>query len=311
MRRIALVLVIIGIVTTVAHAEQGKGEGNLRYTITVTKFKNEANWRGKWEIGDAFTTILTDALQQSGHFIVLGDSEMRGAAMAEQDFAASGRTAGGKKTPQMKRMTPAQLLVRGSITHVESATEGGGGRIRIRGLSLGGRGSKGQVNITMYLVDSETGQVKASTKIVGESTKRGLSVGFRGPPLPGIGGVGGNIDAFKKDNVGKACENAIAQGVEFLVKQLDNVRWEGSIVLAKPGKIIVNRGTREGVQVGQLFAAGEVEEIVDPDTGEVLDSEMTTVGTLKVTQVKEKISYCEATSGEEKLQKGMTIFPAQ
>jgi len=309
-RRIAAGLVLIGIITAGAGAEPGKGEGNLRYTITVTKFKNEANWRGKWEIGDAFTTMLTDALQQSKHFIVLGDSEMRGAAMAEQDFAASGRVAGGKKAPKVGRMTPAQLLVRGSITHVESQTEGGGGRIRIRGLSFGGRGSKGQVNITMYLVDSETGQVKASTKVVGESTKRGMSVGFAAPPVPGLPGVSGDINTFKKDNVGKACEHAIAQGVEFLVKQLENIQWEGTIVLAKPGKIIINRGTREGVQVGHVFAAGEIEEIVDPDTGEVLDSEMTLAGTLKVTQVKEKIAYCEALTGEDKLQKGMTIFPA-
>jgi curli biogenesis system outer membrane secretion channel CsgG len=310
-RRIAASLIILGVITAGVQAEEGKGAGNLRYTITVAKFKNEANWRGKWEIGDAFTTMMTDALQQSGHFIVLGDSEMRGAAMAEQDFAASGRVAGGKKAPKIGRMTPAQLLVRGSITHVESSAEGGGGRIRIRGLSLGGKGSKGQVNITMYLVDSETGQVKATTKVVGESTKRGLSLGFAAPPLPGIGGVGGDINTFKKDNVGKACENAIAQGVEFLVKQLEDIQWEGSIVLAKPGKLIINRGTREGVMVGHVFAAGEVEELVDPDTGEVLDSEMTMVGTMKVTQVKEKIAYCEALSGEDKLAKGMTVFPSQ
>ena len=93
--------------------------GNLRYSITVTKFPNEAGWSGRWDVGNGFTTILTDALQQSGKFIVLGDSEMRQEAMAEQDLAATGRMAGGAKAPQMGRMTPAQLLVRGSITHVQ------------------------------------------------------------------------------------------------------------------------------------------------------------------------------------------------
>jgi len=308
MRRIALVLVTVVTITVTAHAEGGKGKGNLRYSITVSKFKNEAGWRGRWDVGDGFTTIMTDALHASDKFIVLGDAEMRDAAMAEQDLGDSGRTAGGKKTPKIGRMTPAQLLVRGSITHVENSTAGGGGRFSFKGISLGGKGGKGEVNITMYLVDSGTGQVKASTKIVGKSTKRGLSIGYHGSKL---GGLTGDLAGFKKDNVGKACEDAVAQGVEFLVKQLEDIPWEGSIVLAKPGKIIINRGTREGVEVGQLFAAGEVEEIVDPDTGEVLDSDMTTVGTLKVTQVKEKISYCEAASGEDKLQKGMTVFPAK
>ena len=53
--------------------------------------------------------MLTDSLQQSGHFIVLGEADMRDAAMKEQDFAASGRTAGGDKTPVKGNMTPAQL----------------------------------------------------------------------------------------------------------------------------------------------------------------------------------------------------------
>lgn len=307
-RRFALGLILVGIAATLTHEAAAKGKGNLRYSITVSKFKNEAGWRGRWDVGDGFTTILTDALHSSDQFVVLGDAEMRGAAMAEQDLGDSGRTAGGKKTPKIGRMTPAQLLVRGSITHVEASTEGGGGRINFKGISLGGKGGKGEINITMYLVDSGTGQVKASTKIVGKSTKRGLAVGYHGSKL---GGLTGGMDAFKKDNVGKACENAVAQGVEFLVKQLEDVPWEGTIVLAKPGKIVINRGTREGVTEGQVFAAGEVEEIVDPDTGEVLDSDMTTVGTLRATQVKEKISYCEAVSGEDKMAKGMTIFPAK
>jgi hypothetical protein len=56
------------------------------------------------------------------------------------------------------------------------------------------------------------------------------------------------------------------------------------------------------------FTVGEVEELVDPDTGEVLDSEMTTIAELEATQVKEKIAYCKATSGGDKIKKGMTIF---
>ena len=65
-----------------AAAAQAQGTGNLRYSISVQKFANEAGWSGQWDVGDGFATILTDALQQSGKFIVLGDTEMRQAAMA-------------------------------------------------------------------------------------------------------------------------------------------------------------------------------------------------------------------------------------
>ena len=282
-----------------------QAEGNLRYSITVSKFPNEAGWSGQWDIGDGFTTIMTDALQQNGKFIVLGDSEMRQEAMAEQDLAASGRMAGGNKAPQVGRMTPAQLLVRGSITHVQDDTTGGSGGLSFKGISLGGSKGKAEVNITIYLVDSETGQVKASQKVVGQAGRRGLGVGYSGSAL---GGLGGNLEGFKKDNVGKACEDAVVQCVEFLEKQLESIPWEGSIMLAKEDKLVINRGTREGVAVGQKFQVGSTEELVDEDTGEVLDVEIKTLGTTEVTEAKEKIAYCTPLAGAEK---GMSVLPVK
>ena len=281
-----------------------QAEGNLRYSITVSKFPNEAGWSGQWDVGDGFTTIMTDALQQNGKFIVLGDSEMRQEAMAEQDLAASGRMAGGNKAPQVGRMTPAQLLVRGSITHVQDDTTGGSGGLSFKGISVGGSKGKAEVNITIYLVDSETGQVKASQKVVGQAGRRGLGVGYSGSAL---GGLGGNLEGFKKDNVGKACEDAVVQCVEFLEKQLESIPWEGSIMLAKEDKLVINRGTREGVAVGQKFQVGSTEELVDEDTGEVLDVEIKTLGTTEVTEAKEKIAYCTPLAGAEK---GMSVLPA-
>ena len=283
-----------------AHAE-----GNLRYSITVSKFENEAGWSGRWDVGDGFATIMTDALQQNGKFIVLGDSEMRQEAMKEQDLATSGRMAGGNKAPQVGRMTPAQLLVRGSITHVQDETTGGSGGLSFRGISVGGSKGKAEVNITIYLVDSETGQVKASQKVVGQAGRRGLSVGYSGSAL---GGLGGDMAGFRNDNVGKACEDAVVQAVEFLEKQLESIPWEASIMLAGADKLVINRGTREGVSVGQKFQVGSAEELVDPDTGEVLDVEMKTLGTTEVTEAKEKISYCTPVEGAEK---GMSVLPAK
>ena len=283
--------------------------GNLRYSIMVNKFENKANWRGQWELGDAWGTILTDQLVQSGKFIVLGEADMRGAAMQEQDLAASGRTAGGKKAPKMGRMTPAQLLVKGAITHVQE-TKGGGGGISLgkgllSGISLGASGGSAEINITIYLVDSATAQVKASKSVIGKSGKKGLSLGYHGSAL---GGLTGDIGGFMKDNMGKAAMDACNQALEFLVGQLDSIPWEGSVSLVKADKLIINRGTREGVEVGMKFDVGKVEEVVDEDTGEVLDSELTKIGTVTVTEVKEKICYTTPLEGAEK---GMGVHPAK
>jgi hypothetical protein len=100
----------------------------------------------------------------------------------------------------------------------------------------------------------------------------------------------------------------VVQCVEFLEKQLESIPWQGSVMLANEGKLVINRGSREGVSVGQKFQVGSSEELVDEDTGEVLDVEMTTVGTVTVTEAKEKIAYCTALAGAEK---GMSVMPVK
>ena len=73
--------------------------GGLRYTISVSKFENRSGWSGQWNIGDGWGLVMTDILNQSGKFIVLGETDMRKEAMLEQDLGAAGRTAQGAITP--------------------------------------------------------------------------------------------------------------------------------------------------------------------------------------------------------------------
>jgi hypothetical protein len=243
-------------------------------------------------------------LNETGRFIVLGETDMRQEAMAEQDLAASGSTAGGKKAPVTGQLTPAQLLVKGAITHVQDTTGGGGGGVRIKGFKIGGKKAKGEINATIYVVDSTTGQVLASTNVVGTSDRKGANIGYSSYDW------GAAFGGEKNDNVGLAVQDACAEAVEFLIAQLPNVPWTGSVVLVKNDKVYINRGTREGVTTGQEFKIGEVEVIRDPDTGEVLDEDMTEICQIRATQVKEKLSICEVTTGEPAaVEKGMTVHP--
>lgn len=302
MRGILKIVVMVAIISVVSPVKAEEVSGGLRYSITVTQFENQSGWAGYWDLGDAWGTVLTDMLNQTGKFIVLGETDMRYAAMDEQDFAASGRTAGGKKAPSTGQMTPAQLLVKGAITHVEQDTGGAGGGIRIKGFRIGGGGGKGEVNATIYLVDSTTGQVVASTSVVGTHKRSSMDVGYA------TGSWGASFGGDKNDNVGLAVQDACAEAVAFMLGQLPNVLWTGSVVLVKGDKVYLNRGAREGVSVGQTFTVGDVEVIRDPDTGEILDESMTAIASLSVGQVKEKLSIASVTSGSAtNVAKGMTI----
>ena len=302
MNGILRLLMLVAVVITALPVKAEEAAGGLRFSITVTEFENNSGWHGSWNIGNAWDTVLTDMLNQTGRFIVLGESDMRGAALDEQDFAASGRTAGGKKAPVTGQMTPAQLLVKGAITHVQHDTGSKGGGIRIKGFRVGGGGGSGEVNATIYIVDSTTGQVVASKSVVGTHKRSSMDVGYS------TGSWGGSFGGDEKDNVGLAVQDACAEAVAFMLEQLPNISWTGSVVLVKGDNIYLNRGAREGVSVGQVFTVGEVEVIRDPDTGEILDESMTEVARLSVNQVKEKLSIASVTSGSASaIAKGMTI----
>jgi len=277
-------------------------EGGLRYSIMVSKFENRSNWRGQWDLGDAWGAVLTDSLMQTGRFIVLGEKDMRQEAMEEQDLAASGRAAGGGKTVVTGQMTPAQLLVKGEITHFADSTEGGGGGIGIAGFRLGAGTSSSEINAVIYIVDSSTGQVMASHKCYGKVSETGVTVGVSHY------GFSGDVGGFRKTNAGKAVEQAVDEGVNFLIGKLADIPWSGAVVMVKGDKVYINRGTREGVNVGQTFQVGKAEVLRDPATGELLDQSMEKVGTIEVITVKEKIAICRTAEGSG-IAKGMTVMP--
>ena len=293
-------IVILFILTIMVSGQCLAAEGGLRYSISVTKFENRSGWHGQWNLGNAWGAVLTDSLNQTGRFIVLGEKDMRREALQEQDLAASGMTAGGGKVVVTGQLTPAQLLVKGNITHFAHDTKGAGGGIGFGGIRIGGGGSESEINAVMYIIDSSTGQVVASKKCYGKVTKQALSFGATG------GGFSGDIGGFKKTNAGKAIEMAVDEGVKFLISQLEDIPWSGKVVLKKGKKVFINRGTREGVTKGQTFSVGEVTVIRDPDTGEVLDQSLEEVGTIKVIKVKEKLSICKTDQGSG-IKKGMTI----
>jgi curli biogenesis system outer membrane secretion channel CsgG len=275
--------------------------GGLRFSIAVTKFENHASYSGPLQLSDTWGSMLTDSLQQSGYFIVLGEAEMRDAAMKEQDFAKSGREAGGDKAPATGFMTPAQLLIKGDITNFQT-TSGQHGGLGLAGFRIGMGGDTAEINAVIYVVDSTTGQVVASKKVIGTAKSGGLSVGYTDRDW------GGDLGGFKKTNVGTAVEKAIDDAVAFIVTQIPNLHWSGKVVLVNGPHVYINRGSREGVAVGQVFKVGTSEILRDPATGETLDVAFTEKARIHVDTVKEKVAVCSVVSGDG-IANGMSVAP--
>lgn len=278
------------------------GSGNLRYSIAVVKFNNASKYSGSFPLADTWTSILTDSLQRSGRFVVIGEADMRTAAMTEQNFDHSGRAAVGDKSAVIGQMTPAQLLIKGEITNYQDGTSNNSGGIGFGAFNVGVSGSTAEINVLIYVVDASTGQVIASQKVIGKSKSSGVNFGVSKNYW------NGNVSSFEQTNVGKAVEKAIDQGVAFIVQQLPAVHWSGTVIMVRSGRVYINRGEREGVALGQHFKVGTAEALRDPSTGELLDSEFTAKGEIKVDLVKEKLAICSVVSGDG-IAAGMSVSP--
>lgn len=301
-RTLALTFTLLLAAAVAPAADATEARGNLRFTITVHEFENESGYAGESDLGHTWATHLTAALHENGNFIVIGERDMRGAAVDEQRFATSGATAQGDKAPERGQLTPAQLLVKGVITQFNVDGADQDGTIGFKGFRVGAARSRTEIHSTIYLVDSSTGQVLASRNVTGEAKKRNLKLGFN------HGGAQGDINSGEDLDVVSAVEGAVDETIPWLVEQLPSVIWRGTVVLVNDGKVYINRGRREGVQEGETFVVGESTTIRDPGTGEILDQAVSEVARLQADRVKEKLTICSVVQGDPTVvYKGMGV----
>ncbi len=275
----------------------------LKHAIGVKDFKNEAGWKGKWELGQNLSAMLESSLYDTGRFVLVEREKLRN-VIEEQDLAASGRTAGAKKVAQTGMLRPAKYLASGAITEVDSAQSGGDGAVRIKGFKVGLKKKQARVTIIAKLIDTTTGEIVNKKRIVGKPSGTALDIGYSGADF------GVDLGGFKKTPLGQAAQDAITQAALFFAQTMEEFPFEGSVIkTADNGKVIINRGSAYGLEVGQvLVMKTEGEVLLDPDTGEILDEEEgEVIGKLSVAKVKEKVAYCDVEEGEAEPEKGTIV----
>lgn len=170
-----------------------------QHRIAVSAFEFRAG-QGSREIGDGMTDMLTDALTNTGRFIVL-ERERLDEVMAEQDLVDSGRFA--KETvPPKGELEGAELLVRGSITMFDPKCAGGSAVII--------SSNQACLAVNIRIVDARTGRVVSATTVEGKASKSSVGL-YVGGDLPfGLG-------AYRKTPMETAIRSCIQAAVDHVV----------------------------------------------------------------------------------------------
>jgi curli biogenesis system outer membrane secretion channel CsgG len=259
-------------------------------TVAVINFENASSLRSYVNLGNDFTTQLTDALIQSGQFTVLSRTELA-EVFGEQDLAASGRMAK-SLTAQKGKAIPAQILVTGKITEFEKGSEGGSQGISISGISIGGSKSTAHIAVIIQIIDSTTGQVLDSKRVEGKAEAGGFSIGYSGSFSIGT-------SSFKKTPLGKATQIAIDRAVDYIASELSGMPWKGRVVTVKDGVVYVNSGSNAGIDSGMTFAVWRRgESLTDPETGVELGSENEKIADIQIKEVYPKYSKAKVVMGD-------------
>ncbi|MGH8481174.1 MAG: CsgG/HfaB family protein [Nevskiaceae bacterium] len=145
--------------------------------IAVSAFEYRAG-KGSSAIGEGMSDMLTNALFNTGRFIVL-ERERLDEVMDEQDLAASNRFK--KETAAPKgELEGAQLLIRGSVIQFEPKCRGGSAIIV--------SGNEACLAINLRIVDAATGRVVNATTVEGTSASSRVGILFPAGSLPiGLG----------------------------------------------------------------------------------------------------------------------------
>src|SRR5262245_49404889 len=166
------------------------------------------NWWGQYDIGKGMSDQVVDALVNDGTFRVIERKKLD-TVLAEQDFAQSNRADPSAATlAKIGKIKGVKYIISGSIT--KFSTESRGGAVRIKGIGLGGKKAKSEVNLTARVIDVTSGEIVASVKGHGESGKGGgasfATSGF---------GAGTDSEEWRNSGLGeaqeKACNDFVAQ----------------------------------------------------------------------------------------------------
>jgi hypothetical protein len=193
-------------------------------------------------------------------------------------------------------------IVIGSITQFgrDDKNQGvnGGALSNVTGrFGVGGfkhRESKAVVGISARMVDTETAEILAAARGVGESKRTGTSLACAGGgDVDGPGGVRLGSSNFGQTIIGEATNDAVmklcAQLEQTAVKlPVKTVSIHGLVADASGGSRVLNIGSRAGVKVGDRFQVRrKIREVKDPASGKVLRSIEDKVGEVVITEVDE------------------------
>jgi len=300
MRRFLKTLLILALLAVPA-AAQKKRVAVLDFEYGTVRSYVASIFGTDQDVGRGIADLIVEKLVQDGSYSVI-ERKALAKVLTEQNFSNSDR-ADSSTAARIGRVLGVDAIVVGSITQFgrddKSTGVAGGALSRVTGrYGLGGvkrTESKAVVGISARMVDTETAEVLATAKGLGESTRSGTN-------LLGAGGgsvaAGGAVDMSSRNFAATILGEAVNQSVTQLSRELvaSSARLptrklviDGLVADVAGASVILNVGSKAGIKVGdRLQVRRKIRDVRDPASGKILRSIEDKVGEVVITEVDER-----------------------
>lgn len=251
----------------------------LKKRIAVFDFADKTNhrwywWRDNQPLGRGMADMLVTALVKSGRYVVIERQELE-KILKEQQLGQSGLVTQ-ETAAKVGKLLGVELAVVGSVTEFGYTKESKG--LSFKGIGGGLSTYKATVGIDVRLINTSTGEIVAAENVRKEHKARGIS--FHNNKLNFK-----NQKDFDESVVGKATRKAIEQIVQLINKQMEQIPWQGKVIMQKGDVVFINAGSKAGLKIGdRLVVYREGEKLIDPDTGLELGSAESKVGVIEIAE---------------------------
>jgi len=304
MRRLCLLTTLVIVSGASAWAQSKRSMAVEDFSWATVQTAVQSIFGTNVNIGTGVQALMVKRVAQDGKFTVVERRKI-GTVLKEQDFAASNRVKKGTGA-RIGEVRGADFTLMGDIVAFgrDDRRTAGGGFVAVPGAGGGAGGYKGTakavVVLAYRLVDNETSEIVTAGEARGES-KRTSSGGFAGMFAGGVlvgGGFSSNASNFGETIIGEAVMDACDKLAQDLNQRGSEaaasakaVEIQALVADVSGGSMTINAGSQAGVRVGQqLRVYHKGKEIKDPTTGEVLDVQVTPIGTLVIGNVRDRIA---------------------
>ncbi len=221
MRRLSLAPWVLAALAALVFAAPSAAQGRPTVALLDFDFGSVDNWWGNQDIGKGIADMIVDGLVDDGSYRII-ERKRLDAILAEQNFSNSDRAdPNAAKVARIGKALGVKYLIVGSITKFGMEDKGmkvggggwGGGKFGLG--EVGTKKGKATVAITARMIDSSTGEIMASAKGEGTSSRSGLLLGGAGNHAGGAIEFGSSN--FGQTILGEATEAAVKQVVAKLI----------------------------------------------------------------------------------------------